>query len=268
MDLIETNDGPRHPWEKSRAAFFTSVVTRALAGRADLDVLDCGAGDAFFSATLRSAIHPRAVTCWDASYDDATEQRLAKRYGGEDARPPFTFTRSRPSQLFDLVLMLDVIEHVEDDVGFVSGIVDHCLDPETGLVLVSVPAWPSLFSRHDELLLHHRRYRPEACNSVLRAAGLEVIEGGGVFHSLILPRFVSVVVERAERMLGRARPLVTSAAGSWNGGQVTTALVDAALNADNAVSRFTARAGLDLPGLSYWALARKARLSSPDLDQS
>ncbi len=55
--------------------------------------------------------------------------------------------------------MLDVIEHVEDDVGFVRDVVDGSLAPG-GWVLVSVPAYQSLFSSHDRALKHFRRYAP------------------------------------------------------------------------------------------------------------
>jgi 2-polyprenyl-3-methyl-5-hydroxy-6-metoxy-1,4-benzoquinol methylase len=256
LDLIELTDGARHPWEKSRAAFFTSVVSRALAGRTRAAVLDCGAGDAFFSANLATAIEARSVTCWDASYDDESVARLDARYRGGASSFDLSFTRSMPERRFDVVLLLDVIEHVEDDVAFVRSIVDTCVE-ETGLVLVSVPAWQFLFTRHDELLRHHRRYAPAACDRVLEAAGLRIVERGGLFHSLIVPRMASVVRERAERAIGRGQPLGESAAATWSGGALVTSLVDAALRGDNALSRFAARAGLRLPGLSYWALAQK-----------
>jgi 2-polyprenyl-3-methyl-5-hydroxy-6-metoxy-1,4-benzoquinol methylase len=258
LDLIEATDGPRHPWEKARAAFFTSVVARAVGGRTDDDVLDCGAGDAFFSASLSTVIHPRSVTCWDASYDRETITRLERLYGRGSGRtePSLSFTTKMPSSLFDLVLMLDVIEHVEDDLAFVGDIVDGCLDPN-GLVLVSVPAWQPLFSRHDELLKHHRRYAPGQCERVLEQAGLRIVERGGLFHSLLLPRVATVARERVEQALGRSRPLEESGAGTWRGGSVVTTLVDTALRLDNVVSHVAARVGVSLPGLSYWALARK-----------
>lgn len=256
MDLIESTEGPRHPWEKARAAFFTSVLSRALGDRAGAEVLDCGAGDAFFAQNLMDTIRPRSVTCWDASYDDATIDRLAQRCA-RDGGPSVSFTRSMPSRRFGVVLMLDVIEHVADDVAFVRDIVSTCLDPETGIALVSVPAWQPLFSRHDELLRHFRRYAPRACDRVLEAAGLRVVERGGLFHSLLLPRAATTVRERAARALGRARPLEASAAATWTGGRLLTSVVDGALRADNAVSRAAARAGVNLPGLSYWALAKR-----------
>lgn len=258
MDLIESTDGPRHPWEKARAAFFTSVVSRALGGRTGAEVLDCGAGDAFFAAELARAIRPRSVTCWDASYDDTTVARLEQQCAA-DAVSTISFTRSMPTRRFDVILLLDVIEHVADDVAFVTEIVETCLEPDGGIVLVSVPAWQPLFSRHDELLRHHRRYAPGACDRVLDAAGLRIVERGGLFHSLLLPRAATVAREHAERAFGRVRPLEASAAATWAGGSLTTSIVDAALRLDNAVSRTAARAGVNLPGLSYWARAHKRR---------
>jgi 2-polyprenyl-3-methyl-5-hydroxy-6-metoxy-1,4-benzoquinol methylase len=47
------------------------------------------------------------------SYDDAALARLGAEY------PYLSFTRSKPDRRFDLILALDVIEHVEDDVAFV-----------------------------------------------------------------------------------------------------------------------------------------------------
>jgi hypothetical protein len=157
--------------------------------------------------------------------------------------------------------MLDVIEHVEDDGGFVRSIVEDCLEPEKGLVVVSVPAWPVLFTRHDELLLHHRRYVPKACDEVLEAAGLELVERGGAFHSLLLPRVLEVFRDRIERVVGRSDRSVRSAAATWGGGAMVTAAVEALLRADSAVSKLASQCGANVPGLSYWALARKRRRS-------
>jgi 2-polyprenyl-3-methyl-5-hydroxy-6-metoxy-1,4-benzoquinol methylase len=254
LDLIESTDGPRHPWEKSRATFFADVLRTAMRGRAGADVLDCGSGDAFFAANLSTVIDLRSVTCWDVGYDDATMARLGKRYAGGKTR--FDFTRAMPSRRFDLILMLDVIEHVQDDVRFVKDIVDTCLAPN-GRVLVSVPAWQPLFSRHDVLLRHFRRYAPEQCARVLGQAGLEIVSSGGLFHSLLLPRLATVVRERVEQAIGKAEPLAETGAGTWSGGRLVTGIIDAALWSDNAVSHAASRFGLNLPGLSYWALTQK-----------
>lgn len=72
---------------------------------------------------------------------------------------------------FDTVLMLDVIEHLEDDVGFVRNAARICR--EGGLVVIAVPAFPSLWSQHDETFEHYRRYRRASLRAVALEAGLE-----------------------------------------------------------------------------------------------
>ena len=66
--------------------------------------------------------------------------------------------------LFDTVLFIHVLEHIKDD----RGALDHVhrfLEPG-GKVLIEVPAIQALFSVHDEILGHHRRYSKKT----LRAA--------------------------------------------------------------------------------------------------
>src|SRR5690606_29757553 len=157
----------------------------ALAERTALDVLDCGAGDGWFSSRLRAELPAvRSVTCLDAHYDDAQIARFSASY------PELAFTRQKPESGFDLVLALDVMEHVEDDVAFARDLASS-LRPG-GFMLVSVPAWQALFGRHDTYLRHYRRYSPSRCDAVLREAGLRVVRRGGAFHSLVLPRALAV----------------------------------------------------------------------------
>lgn len=252
MDLLEPTDGRRHPWELRRAAFFGGVLRDALAGRRGLDVLDCGAGDAYFSSTLKGAVPAvRSITCYDANYDATTLSRLGGMY------PSLGFSRSRPDRRFDVVLMLDVLEHVDDDEAFLSGMVRECV-AEGGLVLLSVPAWPLLFSRHDTFLGHHRRYTPAACDRVLAAAGLEIVKRGGAFHSLVGPRAATALAEKLSA-LRAPLPALAESTSSWNHGSALTSLVTGALHVDNLASRVFARAKVNVPGLTYWALARVRR---------
>jgi hypothetical protein len=65
----------------------------------------------------------------------------------------------------DAIVLHDVLEHIEDDTAAVQRL-DDLLAPG-GMVVVSVPALPSLFGLHDELLGHHRRYTAATLRSVL-----------------------------------------------------------------------------------------------------
>ena len=253
MDLSEVpgTSFRRHPWEVARARFFARLLRDAGLGTTPKAVLDVGAGDGYLTGTLLGDLPAGSTAvCFDAHY---TDEDL--RLFGARAPAGVTFARQRPAGRFDLILLLDVIEHVPDDRAFVGPFVADHLAPG-GVVLVSVPAWPALFSRHDEALKHYRRYRPAACRALLADVGLAVRRSGGLFHSLLLPRALGVAGERVLAGLGR-RSAAPPNLGAWRGGRALTAVVEGALAADNVLSRAVARLGPavpSLPGLSFWAL--------------
>jgi 2-polyprenyl-3-methyl-5-hydroxy-6-metoxy-1,4-benzoquinol methylase len=74
---------------------------------------------------------------------------------------------------FNVVVMHDVLEHIEDDRQAVMKLSE--LMRPGGLLLLSVPALQSLFGRHDEQLGHFRRYSKKSLTKVL-GEGLEVID--------------------------------------------------------------------------------------------
>jgi len=246
MDLSEVPGTPfqRHPWEVARARFFRDVVRGAGLSAGPRAVLDVGAGDGYLTGLLLADLPGgSSAVCFDDHYTDEDLRRL-----GASSPPGLTFTRQRPAGRFDLILLLDVIEHVPDDRAFVGSFVAHNLAPG-GAVVVSVPAWPALFSRHDEALKHFRRYRPAACRALLSGVGLSIRRGGGLFHSLLVPRVLGVARERVLASLGR-RPAAPANLGDWRGGRALSTVLERALAADNALSH----AAPALPGLSFWAL--------------
>jgi SAM-dependent methyltransferase len=251
MDLVEVPGTAfrRHPWEVARARFFRRLLRDAGLLQAPLSVLDVGAGDGYLARSLMKGLPPgSAITCFDANYSDDDLSRFAA-----PARPGLSFVRTPPPGRFDLILLLDVMEHVEDDTALLQRLVAESLAPG-GAVLVSVPAWQSLFSRHDEAMLHHRRYSPAECRALLEREGLTLRKRGGLFHTLLAPRALAVAGERLMRGLGRERVAAPPNLGVWTGGPRLTGVLERALAADNALSHLLARLGVALPGLSLWAL--------------
>ncbi len=237
-----TQQGFRHPWERARFRFFDRVLRR---GWKNGDrVLDVGAGDGWFAEQLllNHWVVSRVV-CWDSGYSDAS---FAVKEGARLER-----TASQPTEKFEKILLLDVLEHVDGDAAFLKGIVEQNLAPR-GEVLISVPAWQPLFSAHDRFLRHFRRYSFEQLRVLVRSADLEVVASGGLFHSLLLPRALSVVRERLFRRTG---PEVGLA--SWNHGPLVTGLIGFALAIDNLFSFLFSRWGWQVPGLSGWVRCRK-----------
>jgi SAM-dependent methyltransferase len=259
MDLREIpgDSFTRHPWEAARASFFAGLVLdQGLAsGAAPLQVLDVGAGDGYLAGQLLRRLPAGSeVTCFDPFY---TDQQLAR-----PAPAGLRFTRQRPERRFDLALLLDVVEHVPDDRAFLEEIVSQAL-ATGGAALISVPAWMALYCQHDRALGHHRRYRPAQLRSLVTAVGLTPVAQGGLFHSLLAPRTATKVRELARGVRSRPDPagpavFADTELGRWRAGKALTAAVAAALRIDNGISRLAARVRLPLPGLSVWALGRRA----------
>jgi len=253
MDLREREGAnQRHPWEIARARFVLEMLADAGALQESPRILDVGAGDAFVARLLAEKVDGGRVVAWDAHFSDHDLASLA----GVGLVP----VREQPQGPFDAVLLLDVLEHVEDDDGFLRGIVAGGAPEAT--FLVTVPAWPQLFSAHDVALRHFRRYTPETCRDLLVRAGLDVKRSGGLFHWPLLLRGPVVLGERLLRRRRReddpSANSVPTGIGGWRHGRLVTNATAAALAVDQLVSKLAARAGVDLPGLSFWALCRKA----------
>jgi SAM-dependent methyltransferase len=250
VDLREQGDtARRHPWETARARFFRSLIARHTPPGGPRRVLDVGAGDGWFAGELGRAAEGAAIVCWDVNYRSAD---LAA-----DLPAGVVRTAAEPEGTFDLVLLLDVIEHVEDDAGFLDAAILPRVDPD-GVVIVSVPAYQALFSAHDTALVHHRRYSPGRLRALL-APRFEIVARGGLFASLLPARAAGVARER----LARPRAPQDHGVGHWDRGPGLTRAVEAALDADAGAGLWLAEHGLPTPGLSTWAVCRPRRSPGP-----
>jgi SAM-dependent methyltransferase len=118
---------------------------------------------------------------------------------------------------FDAVTLFDVIEHADDDAALLRE-ARGFLAPG-GIVFVTVPAFPFLWSRHDDLNHHRRRYVRKTLRAALEGAGLEVVRLT-YFNTILFPA-VAVVRGVAKLLPRGARPVAASAdlrrgTGLWN----------------------------------------------------
>jgi SAM-dependent methyltransferase len=259
MDLREAKEGliQRHPWERARARFFGDLLAARRVLPSPCRVLDIGAGDGYLAARLLTRLAPGSrIVCFDPNYSLSHLERL-----GGQAPSGISFTADRPQGAFDLLLLLDVIEHVPDDRAALSDWVGSALEAG-GRALVSVPAFMSLFTAHDIALGHHRRYRLSELPGLFSRCGLRLEVRGGAFHGLLAPRLLAKTMERLAGVRSRPSPEQAAAqaetdVGRWTGNRWMTGAVDLALKLDNGFSLAMAAAGLALPGLSAWALGQK-----------
>ena len=166
---------------------------RALLGSRQFEeVLDVGAGSGVFSRLLLEAGVCGTATCVDPAY--STEH--LERHNGH----AISFRRSveRPTQ--DLILLMDVLEHVEDDTELLRRYTQHL--PANGLAVISVPAFQWLWSGHDVFLEHHRRYSLAQLEAVVERAGLSVLHSRYFFGALF-PLAAAIRVAQAWRLRHR-----------------------------------------------------------------
>jgi SAM-dependent methyltransferase len=256
MDLKElpTQAFVRHPWEIVRAEFFLRLLRERVKGEA-LAALDIGSGDGYCAERLLAGIPRMArITCFDLAYDADWLKGPVTR----DSR--LLFTATKPTGNYDLVLMLDVLEHVENDETALNEAASTFLKPG-GSLLLSVPAGQMLFSRHDELLGHKRRYSPARLRALTAKAGLDVLDHGQLFASLLLPRALAKLSEvtRGEKRppINCAPARIETSLGTWHRGPLITSAVTTALSLDAACCRLASHLHLPFWGLSTWLLAQK-----------
>jgi SAM-dependent methyltransferase len=243
VDLSERVAGEvrRHPWEVARARSYRRLLAAHTDLRTVRTVLDIGAGDGWFASDAQADVSGASIVCWDVNYRSAD---LSTPAGDRITR-----TTVRPDGRFDVVLALDVLEHIDDDDAFLAGEIVPAVAPG-GRALLGVPAHPCLFSAHDRMLQHVRRYRPADFRALV-ARHLDVVASGSMFASLVPVRAVAVAGER----LGRER--AQTGVGAWTAGPAVTRAVTLGLAADAAVGRGLARVGVPWPGLSTWIVARR-----------
>ncbi|MEQ5788890.1 class I SAM-dependent methyltransferase [Erythrobacter sp. NFXS35] len=169
----------RHWWFVGRRRIITRLIERFVPLPTGARVLEAGCGYGGNLAMLSTLGDVQAFEFDDAARAHAAElSRLTVAYG----KLPHDIGFANDS--FDLIAMLDVLEHIDDDVGSLRALGDR-LAPD-GRLLLTVPAVPWLWSDHDVLHQHKRRYTKAVLLKRLHEAGFEPVRIG-YFNALLFP---------------------------------------------------------------------------------
>jgi SAM-dependent methyltransferase len=182
-----------HWWYRARREILSDYLTRYGDLPKDARILEIGCGTGHNLPMLAQFGPVDAIEIDPAARAIASE-RLGKPVG--DA--PLPDLQGVPRGHYDLIAVLDVVEHIEDDVGALKAMRD-CLAPG-GKILVTVPAHQWMWSAHDVVNHHKRRYSKATLRQAMAAAGLK---GGhfGYFNSLLFP--LAAAARIAGRLTGR-----------------------------------------------------------------
>lgn len=233
-----------HWWFKSRrASVFEQLQQLNLPKTAAILEIGCSGGPLQQQLRAIGFQHLTGIDISEASIALAQQRRIPNVSVMDGARLEFA------DASFDVVVASDVLEHIEDEQRALREW-SRVLKPG-GQLLVYVPAGPALWSQHDVVNRHFRRYTAASLRQALTAASLRVVRQSYWNCALFFPTFL---IRQAQRLRGPVQPHAETGTGDL---VALPAPVNASLTwllrAEDRLLRH-----LDLPiGVSVFALAQK-----------
>jgi SAM-dependent methyltransferase len=164
-------------WHRVRS----EMAERELSRFGATKVLDIGAGAGHLGRWLKDT-NPSIEYFFDEELETLRAQ-LVIEFGEDALRGPDGMIAD-----IDVVCMLDVIEHIEDDVEFLRAL--HSRMRDDSVVVATVPAMKVLYSTWDTALGHFRRYDRKGLTMAFRESGFEVLECSYCFPEMVPLAFV------------------------------------------------------------------------------
>jgi SAM-dependent methyltransferase len=179
----------QHWWYRARREILSDLIAREIKLSQDARILEIGCGTGHNIPMLERFGRVDAI-----EIDAAARAIASRRLGHAVSDAPLPDLPGVADRQYDLVAILDVLEHVEGDREALRSIARK-LKPG-GRILITVPAFPWMWSAHDVVNHHHRRYTKKALKAVIGEAGLK-LDLMSYFNSLLFP------LAAAARLAGR-----------------------------------------------------------------
>ena len=181
----------RHWWYRARREILAELIRHDAKPPANADILEIGCGTGHNLEMLSEFGRVDAV-----ELDEEARAVAEKRLGRKVMNAPLPELQGVGDRRYDLVAALDVIEHVDDDAAALAAIAGK-LKPG-GKLVMTVPAHQWMWSAHDVVNHHKRRYSKAALMRLVHASPLR-LDRIGYFNSLLFPLAI------AERLASKLR---------------------------------------------------------------
>ena len=182
-----------HWWYRARREVLASLIARRVTLPADPQILEIGCGTGHNLPMLARFGRVDAV-----EIDERSRAIASRRLGHavSDARLPAL--AGLPDRRYDLIALLDVLEHIDDDRAALAAIAGRLT--RHGRVLLTVPQYPWLWSGHDVANHHFRRYTRASLKTAIAGSGLgiDLLQS---FNSLLFP--LAAIDRGIARLTGR-----------------------------------------------------------------
>ncbi|MEP7221287.1 MAG: class I SAM-dependent methyltransferase [Novosphingobium sp.] len=182
-----------HWWYVARRRILTDLIAREINPPKDAQILEIGCGTGHNFPVLERFGHVDAL-----ELDEPARALASKRLGREIGAAPLPDLDGVADSHYDLIALLDVLEHIEADREALTNIRTK-LRPG-GRLLVTVPANQWMWSAHDIVHHHYRRYNPRSLRNVAEKAELR-LEFISHFNTLLFP--LAAALRVAGKVTGR-----------------------------------------------------------------
>lgn len=183
----------QHWWYLARREIVAELIEREIKLPAGARILEIGCGTGHNLEMLS-----RFGSADGIEIDAAARALASERLGRPIGDAPLPELPGVADGSYDLVAILDVLEHVEDDRAALRSMARK-LKPG-GRILITVPAFQWMWSAHDVVNHHHRRYSKSALRQAIADAGLK-LDMLSYFNSLLFP--LAVAARMAGRVTGK-----------------------------------------------------------------
>ena len=251
MDLTEfdrikdKNKYKRHPWEISRRDVLFQLLKSSEIQFPLKRIVDIGGGDAFIINEIYKQKLAEQYFTIDTAYDEEIISQLKINYGENPihyVQNVTDYLATFPSEENVLFLCMDVLEHLENE----HEILSH-LTQKSNYFLFAVPAFQSVFSNHDMLLGHYRRYNLKQLQQVLQPYNFHIINKGYYFTSLLLVRWIESIFNKNKK----------ASIDNWSGNPLKSKFITIILKLDFAFAQVLQKFGIKIYGLSCYCICKK-----------
>jgi SAM-dependent methyltransferase len=169
--MHEETAGSDHFIDRASRQHALEQVCKYVKGKTPV-ILEVGCSSGFMLRLIRDRLTDALVMGSDVVHDPL--EQLAAKFPDV---PLFRFDLTHcplPDNSVDAVVMLNVLEHIENDTAAMQQVY-RILKPD-GILVVEVPAGPHLYDVYDKLLRHYRRYTSSSLRGLVKRANFQIIE--------------------------------------------------------------------------------------------
>ena len=183
----------RHWWYRARRRIIADLIRREVSPPADAQILELGCGTGHNLAMLSGFGHVDGL-----ELDEEARELSEKRLGRKIMSSPLPELGEVADRHYDLIGAFDVIEHIDDDCAALASIATKL--KTGGKFVMTVPAHQWMWSAHDVVNHHKRRYAISSLKALIESSPMK-LERVGYFNSFLFP--LAVVERAASRLRGK-----------------------------------------------------------------